>query len=346
MLLESTTLATTFRYLADSLRQDYGLDPAPLFQQAGISLAETRSSGRRLPQRATRHLWELAVAATGDAGIGLKVGKRIRPEGLHALGYAWMSSRTLADALQRFARYAQVLITIPSDVRVTSSGNGCELTTAFPDPALQPHDAGVDATLAALVALGGLAAGHPVRPRAVFLQHPCRSESAVYTAAFGIPVEFGAASNGIRFDSATASAVLPTDNPDVAAAVEQVAERYVASLQPQPVAITVRGLLRELLPTGEVGQATVASRLNRSLSTLQRQLQAEGLNYRAVLDETRHSLADAYLRDARFSQAEIAYLLGFSDQSNFSRAYRRWTGRSPGQSSGQGPGQAGGDQSQ
>jgi AraC-like DNA-binding protein len=166
----------------------------------------------------------------------------------------------------------------------------------------------------------------------VFVQHPCRTDPAAYTAAFGVPVEFGAPSNGIRFDSAATRAVLPTDNPDIAAVVDQVAERYVASLQPQPVAATVRDLLRELLPTGEVGQATVASRLNCSLSTLQRQLQAEGLNYRVLLDETRRSLAEAYLRDARFSQAEIAFLLGFSDQSNFSRAYRRWTGRSPGRS--------------
>jgi AraC-like DNA-binding protein len=125
--------------------------------------------------------------------------------------------------------------------------------------------------------------------------------------------------------------VLPTDNPAIAVVVDQVAEQYVANLRPQPLAAAVRGLLRELLPTGEVGQATVASRLNRSLSTLQRQLQAEGLSYRAVLDDTRRSLAEAYLRHARFSQAEIAFLLGFSDQSNFSRAFRRWTGRSPGQ---------------
>lgn len=330
MLLESTTLATTLRYLADSLQQDYGLDPAPLFQQAGISLARTRASGSRLPQRATRRLWDLAVAATGDAAIGLKVGRRFQPEGLHALGYAWMSSRTLADALRRFARYSRVLVNVPATVEVTTSDAGCQLSAVFPDPAQQPHEAGIDATLVALLTLGAKAAGHPVKPRAVFVQHRCRMEPETYAAAFGVPVEFGAASNGIRLDSATASAVLPTDNPDVAAAVDQVAERYVANLQPQPVATLVRNLLRELLPTGEVGQATVASRLNCSLSTLQRQLQAEGLNYRAVLDETRRSLAEAYLRDARFSQAEIAFLLGFSDQSNFSRAYRRWTGRSPG----------------
>jgi AraC-like DNA-binding protein len=330
MLLESTSLATTFRYLADSLQQDYGRDPAPLFQEAGISLARTRASGSRLPQRATRRLWELAAAATGDPAIGLRVGRRFQPEGLHALGYAWMSSRTLADALRRFARYSRVLITIPATVEVTAADTGCQVAAVFPDPAQQPHEAGIDATLVALLTLAAKAAGHPVRPRAVFVQHPGRTDPAVYTAAFGVPVEFGATANGLRFDGATAGAVLPTDNPDVAAAVDVVAERYVATLQPQPVAATVRDLLRELLPTGEVGQATVASRLNCSLSTLQRQLQAEGLNYRALLDETRRSLAEAYLRDARFSQAEIAFLLGFSDQSNFSRAYRRWTGRSPG----------------
>ena len=112
--------------------------------------------------------------------------------------------------------------------------------------------------------------------------------------------------------------------------LDQVAERYVAALQAQPVAANVRDMLVQLLPTGEAGQETVARRLNRSLSILQRQLQAEGLSYRQVIDQTRHSLARAYLGDKRFSQAEIAYLLGFSDQSSFSRAYRRWTGQSPG----------------
>jgi len=331
MLLESTTLATVLRYLADSLRQDYGLDPAPLFQQAGVSLDRTRESGVRVAHRASRQLWEGAIIATGDPAIGLKVGRRIRPEGLHALGYAWMSSRTLADALRRFARYQRVLVTIPANVGVTASDTGCQLAASFPDPAQQPHDAGIDATLVALLTMGSAAAGHALRPRAVFVQHPCKTDAAMYTSAFGVAVEFEAPANGLRFDSATAEAVLPTDNPDIAAVVEQVAERYVASLQPQPVAATVRQLLRELLPTGEVGQATVASRLNCSLSTLQRQLQSEGLNYRTLLDDTRRSLAEAYLRDGRFSQAEIAYLLGFADQSNFSRAYRRWTGHSPGQ---------------
>ncbi len=330
MLLEPTALATAFRHLAETLEQDYGIDPAALFAEAGLPLARTREPGARASYRATWRLWELSVAATGDPAIGLKVGRRVRPESLHALGYAWMSSRSLVDAFNRFSRYVQVLITLRANVGMAASRAGYQFIVDFPDPAHQPHEAGIDATLVALLSLASQASGKPVMPRAVTVQHPCRAQPAPYTAAFGIPVEFGAGTNGFLLDTATAEAPLPTDNPDVAAAVDQVAERYVAGLQPQAVAATVREMLRALLPTGEAGQETVAKRLNRSLSTLQRQLQAEGLNYRTVLDETRRALAEAYLNDKRFSQAEIAYLLGFSDQSNFSRAYRRWTGRSPG----------------
>ena len=330
MLLEPTALATALRYLADTLRQDYGEDPAPLFDRAGFPVGRTQESGARVSQPATRRLWALCVDVTGDAAIGLRVGRRIRPQGLHALGYAWMSSRCLGDALSRFARYVGVLITIPVAARVGISRTGYRLTLDFPDPAHQPHGAGIDATLRGLVTLAGMAAGKPVKPRAVSLARPGDGLSKRFEDDFGCPVEFSAATNGLLIDTATAEALLPTDNPDIADAVDQVAERYVATLRPQPVGATVQELLRELLPTGAAGQETIARRLNRSLSTLQRQLQSEGLSYRTVLDETRRGLADVYLREKRFSQAEIAYLLGFSDQSNFSRAYRRWTGRSPG----------------
>ena len=330
MLLEPTALASALRYLAESIEQDYALDPAPLFAKAGFPRERTHQSGARVSQRAARHLWDLSVAATGDPACGLNVGRRIRPEGLHALGYAWMSSRNLVDAFTRLCRYAEVLVTIPLSWTLQREASGYRFTATFPDPAHQPHEAGVDATLLALVSLAGQAAGKPLRPLAVWFQHPCRTERARYTAAFGAPVTFDAPTNGLLIDTAAAEALLPTDNPAIAAAIDQVAERYVAALQAQPVAANVRDMLVQLLPTGEAGQETVARRLNRSLSTLQRPLQAEGLSYRQVIDQTRHSLARAYLGDKRFSQAEIAYLLGFSDQSSFSRAYRRWTGQSPG----------------
>jgi AraC-like DNA-binding protein len=83
------------------------------------------------------------------------------------------------------------------------------------------------------------------------------------------------------------------------------------------------------LPSGGAHQDRIANSMHRSSSTLQRQLQSEGTSYREILKETRFGLAKEYLRDHRYSHAQIAYLLGFSDQSNFSRAFKRWTGVAP-----------------
>jgi AraC-like DNA-binding protein len=86
-----------------------------------------------------------------------------------------------------------------------------------------------------------------------------------------------------------------------------------------------------MLPSGKADQDTIASRLYRSTSTLQRQLSAEGTSYRDILETTRRGLAEKYLREGGHTQAEIAYMVGFSDQSNFARAFKRWTGVSPGE---------------
>jgi AraC-like DNA-binding protein len=66
-----------------------------------------------------------------------------------------------------------------------------------------------------------------------------------------------------------------------------------------------------------------------SLRSLQRKLRAERTNFSVIYDEMRREMADAYVQDSQMSMTEIAYLLGFSDQGNFTRAFRRWYGRSP-----------------
>jgi AraC-like DNA-binding protein len=97
------------------------------------------------------------------------------------------------------------------------------------------------------------------------------------------------------------------------------------------VAQEVRESLIQLLPSGHIDQETVAQKLYRSRSTLQRQLGAEGTTYREILESTRQALAEKYLHASEYTQAEIAFMVGFSDQSNFARAFKRWTGMSPGE---------------
>ena len=91
----------------------------------------------------------------------------------------------------------------------------------------------------------------------------------------------------------------------------------------------VRARLIDLLSAGDVAQQDVADSLHMSLRTLQRKLHKENTSYKALLEETRRQLAGQYLRQARLSVSEVTYLLGFSEPSNFTRAFKRWTGHTP-----------------
>ena len=122
---------------------------------------------------------------------------------------------------------------------------------------------------------------------------------------------------------------LPAGNRELAYENDRIAERYLATLNPDQIQDKVREILLTLLPSGDASQEAVARSLHCSVSSLQRQLKAEGASYRRILDETRYALAQQLVRERRYSLSQIAYLLGFSDQANFSRAFKRWTGDTP-----------------
>ena len=91
----------------------------------------------------------------------------------------------------------------------------------------------------------------------------------------------------------------------------------------------VEAQLEPMLESGEVSLDRLASELGMSRATLQRRLKAEGTSFEAMLDGLRQRLARRYLRKDNYSVKKTAYMLGFSDPAAFSRAFKRWTGRSP-----------------
>lgn len=100
MLYEPSTLASAATLVATSLRQDYGIDPEPLYLQAGIPLTPPESPQLRYPPSKMRKLWELSREACGDDAIGLKTGRDAKPTHFYAFGYSWLASSTLLDANQ------------------------------------------------------------------------------------------------------------------------------------------------------------------------------------------------------------------------------------------------------
>jgi len=329
MLYEPSTLASITCLLSTSLREEYGLDPAPLFAKAGVPLGPPASPQTRYPLSSLRHLWQLCVEATGDEAIGLKTGFYAKPTQFYAFGYSWLASATLLGGMKRLTRYYKLLSTASVEVRLTETDDAYVLSAEFPEESKSPPKEGIDCGMTAILALCDIVAGKEIRPTRVKLTCPSTVHPDAYREALRAPVEFDAEVGAFYFDKATLEEPLPGGTPDIAKATDKIAEQYIETLDPNKVASQVRRLLVSLLPSGKTDQNIVASRLNRSASTLQRQLQAEGLSYRNVLESTRRSLAEEYLHENKNSHAQIAYLLGFSDQSNFSRAFKRWTSQSP-----------------
>jgi AraC-like DNA-binding protein len=329
-MLENTNLATGAQLLAETLENDYEIDPAEIFAVAGLDMSRLKVPGARYPWDGLRVLWQEAARRSGDPCFGLAVGARMRVAVFHAIGCSWISSATLQEALQRMVRYRRLLSTAALEARLeTTSADGCCLTVHFADPADAPGRANADAFARGVVGMMRAVTTPEFCPLSVRLPHDDAGQAERYRAALGPGVCFNQPDVGVCITLADATAPLPGDNPELAHATDIVAERYLASLDPARVATDVRELLVDMMPSGTIRQEDVAKRMNRSLSTLQRQLSGEGTSFKQLRDETRRRLAEEYIRANELSLSQIAYLLGFSDQSNFSRAFKRWTGLSP-----------------
>jgi AraC-like DNA-binding protein len=299
-------------------------------KEAGLDPALMYDPDARYPWRLMQKLWRLGVAATGDKCLGIRAARQLQPSALHGLGFSWLASDSLEDGLKRLLRYYRIL----SDAaRLEARENGSSIEIAIgwdsPDAAAEAEDAAVDAVLGVFLGMCRLTLGEDISALRVHLQHevpPCAEE---FTEFFSGPIEFGAERNAFALDARILSRRLPTGNPTLARVNDQVVVEYLSNFDKNNLSARVRERLIDLLPTGTTSQEKIANDLHMNVRALQRRLSGEGTRYKYLLDEVRRELAIAYARENRFSINQIAYLVGFSEPTNFTRAFRRWTGLSP-----------------
>ncbi|HKC43497.1 MAG TPA: AraC family transcriptional regulator [Burkholderiales bacterium] len=305
-----------------------GTDPEPIFRRAGIDPALLIVPGKRLPVRATQRLMRMVDQVVNDPPFGIDVAKQMHGTAMHAVGYAWLSSATLAEGLRRLTRYFRVLSEIWSlQLEETSSGTRASyaFTAALPEPPLWL----LDWLPAGLVRLSRLTYGESFAPLEAALVRQPPDDPRPFKDWFRCPIVWGAARTSVLFRREDLTLALPTANPDVALANERVALEYLERLDRADVTAQVRRRILEQLPSGPPTQTEIARRLALSPRTLHRRLADTGTSFADLLDEMRRELAAGYLQRTEHSVAEVAYLLGFAEVSSFNRAFRRWTGKRP-----------------
>jgi AraC-like DNA-binding protein len=305
------------------------IDPAPIFRAAGVDPAALAVPGKRVSAHTALRLQRLAEEAVADAALGLEVARQMHGTALHALGYTWLASGTLDEAFGRLARYARVLTELWS-VHIAEEAAGVRINYVFRPGAARRPDWFHDWLVAGAVRLSRLICGDAFAPLEVALVRARPADATPFQDWFRSPIVWGAPQVSLLCRSEDFSRPLPTGNPEVAAATERVALDYLARLDRSDTVTQVRQRIRESLPSGVPSQADVARSLALSPRTLARRLEEAGTSFTAILDETRRALAEQYLQRTDFSVAEVAYLVGFAESSSFNRAFRRWTGRVPG----------------
>lgn len=321
----------------------------------------------RVPHGQFVHLWQLLEELTGDPRIGLRLAEVTRLETFNVTGYAMSHSPTLGKALERLVRYSRLFYG-GMDFDLTQSGGMATLRYSLIEPQLTLPATSIDWTLANIALWGNRSLGMPWEIEALELQRsdsggaiasplsdrPNQSppkpshhanqieghetdgnetdDNGIYVRIFGQMPQWNAAQNQLIFEARWLEQPLINADAGLCELLEGYAETLLEKLPKTPDLVTqLQTLLIEELRAQEPKLEVIAQRLNYSPRSIQRKLQQSGTSFQQLLDEVRHQLAVQYLRNPQLTNGEIAFLLGFSEQAAFNRAFRRWRGIPPGE---------------
>lgn len=284
-----------------------------------------------VPMRVWRSLLERAAALRpGLPAPGLAIGSLVQPRHVGVMGYLALASDTLGEAMLVYQRYERLFYGIEI-AEVVVVGNDIELRWPHTSP---PASGLVDAVaIAALITFIRRLTGSPPPPTLIGIASPAPADSReieTYTTFFQCPVRFADSHTRVRFPASYLAIRMPHGDPGLRTLLDRQAQALLRALpDPEMFDRAVQQVMLKLLPDGMPTVPRAAAALHLSVRTLQRRLEASGATWQGLLDRTREQLARQYLLDRGLSIGEIALLLGFSEQSAFNRAFRRWTAETP-----------------
>jgi AraC-like DNA-binding protein len=322
-----TSTLTSFASAIARALDAYQLDSLALFKHAGLDPDALKNPNARYPDADLARLLQLAVKTTGDPGFGVTVARYVVPTTLQALGFSLLASESLHAALERLVRYYRI-VSDAAIIELDKVKNDYRLTLGFAHPEQASAELR-DAVLATLVTVCRWLKGAEFAPLAVLLRRTRPGDSRRFEEHFQSPIEYDAGIDALLFDKAVLSAELSTSNAELAYQNDKIVADYLARFNNGRLSERVRTIFMERLVTGKFSEEQIAEQLNLSLRSLQRRLRDEQTSYQQLLDETRLDLALQYINRTSLTVAQIAPLLGFSDSSNFNRAFKRWLGISP-----------------
>lgn len=307
-----------------------GVDTGALLRSIGLDPGAPLDVAEMVTAEAYYEFLERVARAMPDGHeLPVRVGPRMRLDDYGALGLAWKSAPTVRASLERVERYCR-LWTDTMTYELRDGDGGLEFVLhRFGERRLGLRLSN-ESTVASAVSLIRQSSSRGFRPRAVDFQHAGPPDIGAHERYFGCPVRFGADRDALSISDEALDHPNHLGDDGISRFLLQHLEAEIDAMGSEdPIEGLVRRAVSRSLSDGVPRMVDVAQRLAMSERTLHRRLSDRGLTWKGLVEATRRELAENLLTRSAYPLSEVAFLTGFSEQSAFQRAFKRWTGHTP-----------------
>ena len=323
-----SVLSVSSRALIDACTR-LGLDTGQILQAAKLVPAILQDPDARIPVEQVEALWQKAYELSNDPDLALHAIEVLPFGAYRVIDFLASTAPTVGAA---FAKVSDYFPLINGVARLPYTVGERHVTVAVEAPSrprtiTRPY---AEYTLAAVFLRTRLATNQPFRLLQVELSHPQPADVREHERIFECPVRFGADTCQLTIARSVWDTPRTGADPNLFSVLDTHARMLLEQLPgPADIVGRVREAIADELRGGDPKLESIARRLAMSARTLQRRLRDQGVLFNDVLDVMRFRAAKSYLAQRDIAGAEVAYLLGFVEQSSFNRAFKRWSGQTP-----------------
>lgn len=321
------TLSGHYLALLCGLYRERGHTDVQLLVGTGLDLVRLEAPDCQLPLPVCLQVFANALALDADPALGIHLGRQLNLRNHGFLGYAILSSRSIGEAVDLCVRYFRTRTSL-LEIRLFREDDMAVIQLDERAPLGSLNELLIDALMTLMMVCGRQVTGHDFSGE-VRLAGPRRAHHQDWPEMARATLRFNCAFNQIRFSRIGLQ--LPIAQPD-----PQLQQMALAQCEAELRRLHDRsGLLadvRRIVKTHMAEDATLehtAGRLGMSSRSLRRRLAELGTSYQMIIEQLRRGRAVELLLHSNRTIEDIAGELGYQDPSNFGRAFRRWTGKSP-----------------
>jgi AraC-like DNA-binding protein len=327
--IDTHLLATQLSVLVLQYAESCQVEPTAVMHGTGLSSADLEDDDTWISYRQATQIIDNALRLTGNPALGLEVGAREELDAFGILGYAMLSSATLAEALEVGEKYQRTAQTL-CDVKL-EEGDGNIAIQAAPPFVLSTsqYRFGIEELFSGVISISRILTGEEVRPNEIHLAYAEPDYTEAYRQFFCCPVVFDSLENSMVLSRKVLELPITQANKFNARMSEKLCQEILHKyIGEEGLTTRIRHIILQV-PGEFPDEEAVAAELALSARSLRRKLGELGTSYRDLREQVRSDLAQQYLRNSNMSVDQVAYLLGYTETTNFRRAFKRWLGVSP-----------------